>query len=150
MDFRRLEKRIKVDEGFRSHPYLDTAVPPVPTIGYGTTMIMGEPVTMETPPISEDAAAVFLRADIYDALKRAQDIFPRFNEMNDVRQEVLVNMAYNLGNRLRKFKNLRAAARNLSYPRMADEMRDSLWYSQVGYRAIRLTHEMRTGVSHYD
>lgn len=144
MNFKRLEAQIRKDEGFRSKPYLDTVG--VATIGFGTTHILGEPVTLDTPEISYENARQLLRADLWGAVIDAVDLFDRFNEMNDVRQEVLVNMAYNLGlTGLANFKRLRSEAWLLRYENMAHEMQDSKWFRQVGRRAVRLVEEMRSG-----
>ena len=144
MNFERLEKAIMRDEGYRSRPYLDTVG--VPTIGYGSTCILGIPVTLAMPALSITAARDLLRADLYGALVDAQALFSRFDEMDGVRQEVLVNMAYNLGrSRLGNFRKLIRHGLDLSYQRMADEMQDSKWYRQVGFRSRRLVAEMRSG-----
>lgn len=144
MNFLRLENRIKQDEGFSSQVYPDTQG--IPTIGYGSTKLFGTPVTWKQVPITVKQATIQLRADIYGAIVDAHDLFPRIEEMNAVRQEVLVNMAYNLGrDRLSKFHKLRYAANKLDYPGMAREMLDSAWYSQVGERSRRLVKAMKHG-----
>lgn len=144
MNYHRLEAAIMEDEGFRSKPYLDTEG--VPTIGYGCTNILGQPVTMDTPRITPANARVLLRAAIFEALIDAETLFPRLAEMPWVRQEVIVNMAYNLGRyRLSRFTKLRRAAEALDYTEMARQMEDSRWYNQVGLRAVRLVRQMETG-----
>ena len=144
MNFTRLENTIRRDEGFSETVYLDTVG--IPTIGYGTTRIMGERVTTDTPPISEQVARGLMRSDLYRACAEAQGLFSRFDEMDSARQEVLANMCYNLGaTRLGKFRKLIAAAEKLDYNIMAWEMRDSRWFVQVGGRGERLYHQMRTG-----
>jgi len=145
INFSHLESTVMRDEGFEPRPYLDTVG--VPTIGFGTTRIHGEPVTMDNPAMTVQTARELLRSDLYRSLIDAQALFSRFNEMNGVRQAVLANMAYNLGrSRLAGFVKLIRAGENLSYPRMADEMEASKWHNQVGYRAKRLVREMRDGV----
>lgn len=144
MNLKRLESRVMNDEGFRARPYLDTEN--VPTIGYGSTRLLGHPVQMDQGAITADAARLQLRADLWGAILDAQDLFPRFEEMNSVRQEVLSNMAYNLGrNRLSGFRKLQQAADQLDYEWMAEEMVDSHWFNQVGTRAKRLVAAMRLG-----
>lgn len=144
MNLKRLETRVMQDEGFRARPYLDTVG--VPTIGYGSTRLLGSPIRMDQGAISADAARQQLRADLWGAILDAQDLFPRFEEMNSVRQEVIANMAYNIGrNRLSGFVKLREAADQLDYEWMAEEMVDSRWFEQVGDRAKRLVAAMRMG-----
>ena len=144
MNFNRLETRVMNDEGFRADPYLDSVG--VPTIGYGSTRVLGEPVDMNWTAIEADVARQLLRGDLYQALVDAQAIFDRFNGMDEVRQEVIVNMAYNLGRRgLAGFKRMVKKSDYLDYAGMAFEMQDSKWFSQVGLRSIRLVLEMRSG-----
>lgn len=145
MNFSRLETTVMNDEGFRARPYLDSVG--VPTIGYGTTRIMSKPVMLDQPAITATNARQLLRGDLYQALVDSQAVFSRFDEMNDIRQEVVVNMAYNLGRRgLAGFKRMVKAADELDYPRMAFEMKDSKWFGQVGLRSDRLVKEMRSGL----
>jgi len=144
VNFFRLESRVCLDEGFRAEPYLDTVG--VPTIGYGTTRILGKAVSMNDSAIDEPTARQLLRADLYLACLDAQDLFMRFDDMDDVRQEVLVNLAYNLGlTRLTGFSRLIQASEILNYTEMASEMRDSKWFTQVGQRAVRLCNAMQAG-----
>lgn len=143
MNLKRLEQRVMNDEGFRATAYLDTVG--VWTVGYGSTTLFGRPVK-EGDKVTPEQARLQLRADLYGAMICAADLFPRLNELNDVRQEVLVNMSYNLGpNRLAQFRNLRSAIDHLEYRRAAEEMVDSKWYTQVGGRGQRLVAAMKTG-----
>jgi lysozyme len=144
MNYHRLESRICLDEGFRAEPYLDTVN--VPTIGYGTTRILGRPVQLTDSPIEEPIARQLLRQDLFVACMDAQSVIPHFDRMNSVRQEVMVNMAYNIGKgRLAGFSKMLTAAQGMDYERMAVEMKDSKWYEQVGARAERLCNAMREG-----
>lgn len=145
MQYLRLERIVMRDEGFRDRAYLDTSSPPVPTIGYGTTNILGRPVQIGDT-ITPTHARRLLRADLYQALVDAQALFERFDEMSAVRQEILTMMAYNLGRtRLSRFVRLRAAADELRYDLMAEEMMNSMWFFQVGERSRRLVDAMRHG-----
>ena len=144
MNFERLEARVCLDEGFKAEPYLDTEN--VPTIGYGTTRILGKAASMNDPAIMEPIARQLLRADLFVACLDAQTLFPRFNDMNSVRQEVLANLAYNLGySRLSGFTQLLFAAESLDYEKMAAELKDSKWFRQVGQRGMRLYYAMLRG-----
>jgi len=130
------------DEGYRATPYLDTVN--VATTGYGATHILGKPVQMDDPDISPQNARQLLRMDLYGALVDAQALFSRFDEMDSVRQEVLANMAYNMGRSgLGRFKRMIAAAEKLDYDLMSVEMQDSRWFNQTGKRAVRLVEQMR-------
>ena len=144
MDLHRLEIDLMRDEGFSSEPYRDSLG--FWTIGYGSRNVMGEAVTSETKPLRSDQARILLRADLYRAILDAEELFPRIREMRHTRQEVLANMAYNLGHyKLSRFVKMRAAADLLDFQEMANQMVDSRWHFQVGGRAVRLEMIMRTG-----
>lgn len=129
MDLKRLEVRIMKAEGFRAAPYLDTKG--VATIGYGSTSWMGRPVTMHLIHVAPEVARIQLRADLFQAVIDARALFTTFDEMNSARQEVLVEMAYNLGKtRLAGFHDLISCADSLDYEGMAAEMKDSKWYRE--------------------
>lgn len=146
MNFSRLEQRIMEDEGFRAQPYLDTVG--VPTIGYGTTHILGRPVTMDAQTMAPSIARQLLRMDLYGACVDAQAVVPGFDELDSVRQEVCVNMAYNLGRKgLEGFRKFRQWMEVHSYEAAAEEMLQSRWSGQVGQRAKRLATEMASGRS---
>lgn len=62
-----------------------------------------------------------------------------------VTKTVLINMAFNLGLAgLLKFKNTLAYVKAQNYEQAARNMEQSLWYTQVGYRAKELVKRMRT------
>jgi len=59
-------------------------------------------------------------------------------------QSVLVDMRFNLGHKgFRKFKNMIKAVKQQDFHSAAREMRDSLWYHQVGKRAEHLIKMMQ-------
>jgi lysozyme len=144
MNFLALERRVKEDEGFRPIAYLDTVG--VWTIGYGQTFWSdGSPISAGDE-ITEDAALQFLRAQLWKCATDCQRDYVSFEAHDHVRQEVLVNMRYNLGRAgLAGFKKMNAAVEKFDYPRWADEMEDSRWFRQVTARAKRLQQMVRTG-----
>jgi lysozyme len=71
---------------------------------------------------------------------------PWFVRLNEVRQAVLIDMAFNLGlEGLLKFKRTLGNIQNEHYELAARQMLESLWAKQVKGRAIRLSKMMRTG-----
>lgn len=70
-----------------------------------------------------------------------------FARLSPPRQRAIINMAYNLGDdRLEKFHMLIASLRAGDFKAAASNMKDSLWYRQVGKRGERLVKQMLTGV----
>src|SRR5690606_33278837 len=86
--------------------------------------------------------------DISIAIKRARRILgpEHFDKLDPVRQRIMVNMAFNLGNRLEGFKNTLAMIRAGDYVKAARNMEKSLWYRQVGRRSKELVKSMETGL----
>ena len=74
------------------------------------------------------------------------DVFSWFHDLDQVRQEAIVNMLFNLG--LPTFlafkKTLKFLAEN-KYSQAAEEMLDSKWARQVGDRAKELAYMVETG-----
>lgn len=97
--------------------------------------------------MTETTAVNLLTVDLNDAVKIAKDLFDSFDNLNDARQEVLVNMAYNLGMRLEKFTMLRNAVQAAEWGAARDSMLRSKWAQQVGKRAVELAEQMYTGTS---
>ena len=85
---------VKKWEGFRAKPYRCPAG--VPTIGYGTTRWPdGEAVSMDDPPITEEAASGLLRASM---AKFAADVDRLVAvPLNEGERGALISFTYNLG-----------------------------------------------------
>jgi len=136
----KLERLLLWDEGIRSKLYYDACG--VPTIGVGRNL--------RSRGLDADEIFVLFRRDI----ENAEDIAHKFANLYDyvvwdgigeVRQAVLISMAFNLGNRLTRFKRLQAALNKFDYDAAADEMLRSKWAQQVKSRAHRLAEMMRSG-----
>ena len=71
---------------------------------------------------------------------------PYFQNLDPVRQAVLIDMTHNLGfDGLEKFTNFLHCMAQGDWNGAAGEMLDSLWAKQVGDRAIRLAQQIKTG-----
>lgn len=132
-----LKARLIRDEGLRLKPYKDTVGKL--TIGVGRNL--------DDRGISVDEARILLDHDIDDHENELRAKWPHYDKLDDVRQEVLLNMAFNLGvPGLLKFVNTLAAVVAGDFDAAAYGMLHSKWASQVGKRASRLAEEMRTGI----
>jgi lysozyme len=108
------------------------------TIGYGTNLQVLE--------IDEETAVRWLMEELEG--KRAGLLgAPGFKEADDVRQDVLVEMAYQLGVRgCRSFKRMWAAVERQDWWAAASEMLDSKWAREDSpRRAVELATRMRSG-----
>ena len=131
----KLIKQLKRHEGYRRLVYECSRG--VLTVGIGRNL--------ESVGISESEADFLLQNDIKDAIERlnAHDLLDGHDE---VRQAVLINMAFNLGvNGLLKFRDSIKLWRQKDYEGFSKEILDSRWARQVGNRAKELSEQARTG-----
>jgi GH24 family phage-related lysozyme (muramidase) len=78
-----------------------------------------------------------LEKDIDTAILTANILFRNFKTLSIERQIILIDMAFNLGQkRLSGFIKLIAAIDAEKWDRAATEMKNSLWAKQVGRRAL--------------
>ena len=132
----KLAEQLKKHEGLRLKPYTDTVGKL--TLGIGRNL--------EDKGITEQEALFMLNNDVdYFYSKLCQSI-GWMKKLDDARQNVLVNMAFNLGIAgLMTFKKMLLACEHGNFKIAATEMLNSKWAEQVGYRANELAEQMRTG-----
>jgi lysozyme len=132
-------KQIKRHEGFVSNAYKDSLG--LLTIGYGRLIDKSK-----GGGISESEAEYLLANDVngvYEALNRS---IPSFKTLNEPRQAVLLNMAFQMGvHGLMQFKSTLNLIEIGDYDAAADNMLKSLWASQTPNRAKEMATQMRTG-----
>jgi len=97
-------------------------------------------------PLSLKVMNLIQDEDIATVAQGLDRSIPWWRTLNDVRQEALLNMAFNLGVAgLLEFKDMLAALEVGNYQVAYDEIHDSLWIKQVGFRAARIAKELRDG-----
>lgn len=151
--FEDLTAQLKRHEGFRSRPYRDTAGHM--TIGHGRNldaigiracekeMFGGREVVRR---VTREHAAVMLHNDIQAALSEGTRRFPWIANLDAVRQDAFINLAFNMGaGKLARFKKTLAAAERGDWDEAARELLDSNYARQVGDRAVELSEQLRTG-----
>jgi lysozyme len=88
-----------------------------------------------------------LEEDIDKKQAGLHDALPWVATLDDARQNVLMNMAFNLGVAgLLEFTKTLNFVKRREYEKASVEMLDSDWAKQVGERAKRLAKVMKTGV----
>jgi lysozyme len=131
-----LKNMLVQEEGYSQFIYQDTQG--IWTAGIGRNM--------QRRGLSMAEALYLLENDINYFTEQLDKKIPFFKMLDDVRQIVLIDMAFNLGiNSLLNFKKMINALNNADYASAAREMLDSKWAKQVGRRAIRLSKMMETG-----
>lgn len=123
-------------EGLRRLAYEDSVG--VLTIGVGRNI--------EEVGLSDDEIYYLLKNDIRRCETELDNAFRWYKDLDQVRQEAMINLCFNLGiTRLRKFKLALRAMEAKDYEDAADEFLDSLWATQVGQRAVEVTYMIRFG-----
>jgi len=136
-----LKNRIKAQlvrhEGLKLKPYRCTAGKL--TIGIGRNL--------DDCGISQKEAYAMLERDILDCEQRLLEEIPSiYNNLDEGRQSVLLNMCFNLGIKgLLGFKNTLSFIAAGDWERASNNMLASKWAKQVGRRAIELSELMRKG-----
>jgi GH24 family phage-related lysozyme (muramidase) len=131
MSLNRLIKRQCRFEGFSAIPYRCTEG--YWTQGYGMRVWNGRRVNANSPKISKKEALVNLKASLIDSMLICEKLYKNYTALPQVQQDVLVHMAYQLGNRLAGFTELQKAIEsdppNLHWACI--EMEDSRWFKQT-------------------
>lgn len=131
-----LRDQLLLHEGLRLKPYRDT-------LGHWT---IGAGRNLDAKGISRIEALIMLDNDIYEAKRDLFEALPWAEQLDEVRQRVLIDMTFNLGiGGLLKFKRMLAAVEAGDYATASLEMLNSRWAAQTGTRATRLARWMRTG-----
>ena len=137
MSMDRLKQQLKRHEGYTDYPYQDTVG--IWTAGYGHNLEShGEAIQS----VTLEQAEQWLDEDIAHAIQIARMIFPTFDTLSEARREVLVNMAFNLGNRLAQFHGLQRAVASEEWESARNSMLASKWARQVKGRAVELAEQM--------
>lgn len=136
MDREALKLMLIEHEGLRLKPYKDTQG--FLTIGVGRNL--------EGTGLTEAEAMHLLDNDISRVVAYCRQAFAWFNGLDDVRQNVVCSMVFNLGAAgFAEFKKLIAAIERKDFEAAANEMLCSRWAAQVKGRAVELAAMMRDG-----
>ena len=101
---------------------------------------------VHTMGITEADAMYLAQNDVQIVEEELLRSHPCVENLDAVRQLVLVEMAFNMGvPRLSKFKKMWAAIHENNLDEAAKEMLDSRWANQVKSRSTKLAHAMHTG-----
>ena len=138
-DMDKMIEQLVDHEGLELHPYEDSLG--IITIGVGRNL--------EERGISEDEAFYLLGNDIEIIWDELIKQHPIVEDLDDQRQMILLDMAFNMGvPRLGKFKKMWAAIENGDMIEASKQALDSRWADQVGRRAERLAERLTSGLPH--
>lgn len=141
MNKNRFLTQIRFHEGVRNKVYKDHLG--IETIGVGRNLV--------DRGLSDDEINYLLENDIKIITDELDKSFSWWTDLDEVRQRVLCDLAFNLGlPRLHGFAKMLDALKRRDYYTSADELLDSKYAKQVGQRAERLADMLRTGVDSTD
>lgn len=145
MNLTLLDAELRRDEGVRYVRYLDSEG--IPTTGVGNNLLANPLPAGWTYPLNDNQVNLLLNHGIQVALAGLDLHIPWWRGLDEVRQRVLANMAFNLGiAKIMGFNQTLAAVKNGNYAAAAADMKASAWFGQVGARAVRLCAAMQSGV----
>jgi len=140
MDRTALKAQLLIDEGRILRVYRDPVG--LLTVGVGHLVRPGDQLRYDQT-ISLDRCEALLDDDVTVALMTCHKIWPAFDAYPEAAQQVVANMAFNLGERrLRSFQRMIRAIAACRWQAAADEIRHSRYASQVGQRAERLAQRL--------
>ena len=138
LDMAKLKGQLVRHEGLKPYAYKDS-------LGYLTIGVGHLIDERKGGKISLDSVYFILDEDIKEKCNQLDDKLSWWRNLSDVRQRVLLDMAFNLGvEGLLKFQNTLAFIEHGQYKEASQEMLDSRWASQVGDRAKELAQMMET------
>ena len=135
----RIGEDLKRHEGVILHGYYDHLNYMTCGVGRCLEEGVGIGLTMEE-------AEYLLANDIARVREELTKTFEWFEDLNEPRQEAMINLNFNLGlTKLRGFKMALAAMAENDFDEAANQFMDSRWSGQVGQRAVEVTEQIRTG-----
>lgn len=137
MDRARLTTRLKVKEGLRLKVYKDSLN--FWTICYGHLLAAPMPAVATCEQCNK-----WLQTDIDDAARLAEQ-YDFYAHLIEPFQNVMVELTFNLGKKLDKFKKFLAAMTRGDYSAAAGQLRNSAAYEQEPKRFDELITSLSTG-----
>jgi lysozyme len=142
MNIERVTKRLVREEGTKKkngrHVLYKDSVG-IWTIGFGRNV--------QERGISDSEAYFMLANDIQDHQEELQHALPWIADLDEVRQEVLLDLAFNMGvPTLLTFKSTLGFIRDGRYAEARIALLKSKYAGQVGDRAIALADALETGI----
>lgn len=135
MRFDKLKKQLTRHEGYRRFAYKCS----------GNKITVGIGRNLEDRGLSKDEADFLLENDVTEIYEELEKL-AWFQGLNSVRQDVILNMAFNLGiEGLLKFRKTISYLKERDWEKAGEEMLNSKWAGQVGNRAYELSDQMKGG-----
>lgn len=130
-------------EGRRHKIYIDSLGNPSIGVGFNLkTTNENLKNAAKSGVLTDEQIDYFLEREIIIAKNRAAKFFSTFYAQPEEIKLILVDMSYNLGNRLHGFIKFQAAIDSYDYGDAAAELFNSKWFGQVGKRSKHHYHQL--------
>ena len=136
VDILKIKALLSLDEGVRLYPYTDTRGKL--TIGVGHNL--------SDDGISTSVCNLLFVEDLTNAQVVLQTCLPSWQTLDEVRQAVMLDLAFNLSHTLFGFKTFLAYMTDHNFDGAASDLATTAWYSEVGQRGPRLVTMVQTGL----
>lgn len=137
MNIEAVKEMLINNEGMVLHCYQDHLG--LNTIGVGRLIEEGK------GGLTEEECKYLLENDIGRVMERLDRNFPWWRDLSEPRQHVMIDLSFNLGNRLLKFVNFLASLEAGDYQSASEHLLDSKYARQVTNRANRNAELIREG-----
>jgi lysozyme len=134
--FAKLRRSVVLHEGYRKFAYSDTLDNLTIGIGYNLT----------DRGVSDDWINTQYTQDVSYFYNKLFTDFRWFEQLDEDRKIVLIDMCFMGYQKFLEFKEMLAAIAEGDFRKAAFEMLNSLWATQVKNRATTLAHAMLTGI----
>lgn len=134
-----IEEQLRLDEGEKLSAYQDH-------LGFWTIGIGRLIDARKGGGITKEESSYLFQNDLKRKRDEVRRALPWFDKLDEARQGVLLNMAFQMGTQgLLGFKNTLAMVEAGDYEAASRGMLNSLWARQTPNRAQRLARQMATG-----
>jgi lysozyme len=159
----RMAEQLILHEGIKLAPYLCTAKKLTIGVGYNVSargwgeleQTIGRKINRKTPRITREEALMQLHADIENYEAALVSKWPFYKNLDEVRQRVVLDLAFNMGYALLDFVNTRAAIEKAAASQLRSDwiraksiLLANKWARQVKTRATRLGEMLATGLDY--
>lgn len=154
MNLQKLTTSLTIDEGDKLTPYRDSRG--LWTVGIGRCLESNAPMTAEWKwlldngaikiALTEEGSQFLFANDVRMAMAQIKTRCDFWDRLDDLRQNILIEMCFQLGiDRLLGFNKMFAAMRIGDFTSAAKEGLDSAWAKQTPNRANKLMNSLKTG-----
>jgi lysozyme len=135
MNLSKLQAQLRLHEGVRKFPYVDSVGKTTIGIGHNLT----------DKGISQAVTSLMFTEDITDTINFLNTHLPWYNKLDEVRQRALADMTFDLMAKVLDFKKMLAHLQAQEWDAAAAELLNSTFAVQVDQRAVDLAFMIKTG-----